>query len=238
MMYIKRCIGFIDDTSLNYVRKRYIIETEKYSDSQPRDDRGRWTDGGGSGASSGGNTLNENSKKPITPITDANIEKVSNISISGYTAEQCQFIQEQHKELLRYSRDNNQNKEVAFVFRKDFSDRTEHKGGNDRLDLGSSLIGKGTDLFVMHNHPKNSSYSTTDIDLFAGNDVIKTLTIVKNNGKVETLTKSASFDLSVFQKEYNRLYKKIVVTGSNTEKDKFVKTLLSKSKAGVIWNVG
>lgn len=50
MMYIKRCIGFIDDTSLNYVRKRYIIETEKYSDSQPRNDRGRWTDGGGSGS--------------------------------------------------------------------------------------------------------------------------------------------------------------------------------------------
>lgn len=140
--------------------------------------------------------------------------------------------------MLKYSRDNNGNKEVAFVFRSDFSDRTEHKGSENRLDLGNSLTGKGSGLFVMHNHPRNSSYSTTDIDLFAGNDVIKTLTIVKNNGKVETLTKGTSFNLSVFKKEYNRLYKKIVVTNTDAEKDKFVKTLLSKTKSGVIWNVG
>ncbi len=66
MMYIKRCVGFVDDTSLNYVRKRYIIETEKYSDSQPRDDRGRWTDGGGSGGFVSGATsgaLNPYSKR-------------------------------------------------------------------------------------------------------------------------------------------------------------------------------
>ena len=56
----------IDDTSLNYVRKRYIIETEKYSDSQPRNDRGRWTDGGGSGGFVSGATsgaLNPYSKR-------------------------------------------------------------------------------------------------------------------------------------------------------------------------------
>ena len=212
-----------------------IMDINKYGDSQPRDDHGRWTDGGGS---SGGSSLNENSKKPITEITDETIGKVPLISISGYSDEQCAFIQQQHKELLKYSRDNNGNKEVAFVFRSDFSDRTEHKGSENRLDLGNSLTGKGSGLFVMHNHPRNSSYSTTDIDLFAGNDVIKTLTIVKNNGKVETLTKGTSFNLSVFKKEYNRLYKKIVVTNTDAEKDKFVKTLLSKTKSGVIWNVG
>lgn len=216
-----------------------IIDISKYSDSQPRDDHGRWTDGGGgSSGSSGGGSLNENSsKKPITKITDEAIDKIPLVSITGYSDEQCAFIQRQHKELLKYSRDNNGNKEVAFVFRSDFSDRTEHKGSDDRLEFGTALNGKGKDLVVMHNHPRNSSYSTTDIDLFAGNDVIKTLTIVKNNGKVETLTKSTNFDLSVFQKEYNRLYKKIVITNTNAEKDRFVKTLLSKTKSGVIWNV-
>lgn len=212
-----------------------IININKYSDSQPRDDHGRGTDGGG--GSSGGSSLNENSKKPITKITDEAIEKVPLVSINGYSEEQCAFIQQQHKELLKYSRDDNDNKEVAFVFRSDFSDRTERKGSEDRLDFGTSLNGKGKDLIILHNHPRNSSYSTTDIDLFAGNDAVKTLTIVKNNGKVETLTKGANFDLSMFQKEYNRLYKKIVVTNTDAEKDKFVKTLLSKTKSGVIWNV-
>lgn len=221
--------------------KELIIEIEKYSDDQQRDDRGRWTDAGGgsSGGSSGsGSRLSEVSSKPITAITEQAIEKVPYINIDGFTNEQCKFIQEQHKELLQYARDNNSGNEVAFVFRNDLTDRNEVKGSADRLDLGKALVGKGTGLVVMHNHPRNSSYSTTDIDLFAGNNAIKTLTIVKNNGKVEILTKGANFDLSVFQKEYNRLYKKIVVSNTKGEKDKFVKTLLSKTKSGVIWNVG
>lgn len=192
----------------------------------------------GGGGSSGGASLGEHSKKPITEITDKAIDKVPYVAISGYSEEQCKKIQEQHKELLRFARDENGNKETAFVFRKDLSDRSEVKGTDDRLDLGGSMHGKGTDLIIMHNHPRNSSYSTTDIDFFTGNTDIKTLTIVKNNGKIETLAKGNNFNLSVFQKEYNRLYIKIVLTNTDAEKDKFVKTLLSKTKSGVIWNAG
>ena len=191
----------------------------------------------GGGGSSGGASLGEHIKKPITEITDKAIDKVPYVAISGYSEEQCKKIQEQHKELLRFARDENGNKETAFVFRKDLSDRSEVKGTDDRLDLGGSMHGKGTDLIIMHNHPRNSSYSTTDIDFFAGNSEVKTLTIAKNNGKIETLTKGDNFDLSVLQKEYNRLYSKIVLTGTDEEKDKFVKTLLTKTRSGVIWNV-
>ena len=211
-----------------------IIEIDKYSDDQPRDDHGRWTSGGGSG----GNSLSENSKKPITEITEKAIEKVPYVAISGYSEEQCKKIQEQHKNLLRFARDENGNKETAFVFRKDISDRSEIKGTDDRLDLGVSMHGKGTDLIVMHNHPRNSSYSTTDLDFFAGNTEIRTLTIVKNNGRIETLTKGENFNLSVFQKEYNQLYTKTVLTNTEAEKDKFVRTLLTKTRSGVIWSVG
>lgn len=193
---------------------------------------------GSTGGGSSGASLGEHSKKPITEITDKAIDKVSYVAISGYSEEQCKKIQEQHKELLRFARDENSNKETAFVFRKDLSDRSEVKGTDDRLDLGGNMHGKGTDLIIMHNHPRNSSYSTTDIDFFAGNTDIKTLTIVKNNGKIETLTKGNKFDLSVFQKEYNRLYTRIVLTDTDAEKDKFVKTLLTKTRSGVIWNVG
>ena len=57
----------------------------------------------------------EKQQKPITYITDEAIESVPNISIKGYSKEQCDYIQNQHKELLRYSLDNDNN-EVAFVF--------------------------------------------------------------------------------------------------------------------------
>ncbi len=179
--------------------------------------------------------INEKSKKPITKITDNAINNIKKVHITGYTDEQCVEIQKQHKELLEYSRNNNDNKEVSFVFRKDLTDREIFTGSDDKLEFGYALNGKGRDLIVLHNHPRNSSFSTTDIEFFSSNDSIKTLTIVKNNGKIEILTKSDMFDFSTFAKEYNRLYKKIVKSGTDSEKDKFVRSLLAKSKAGVIW---
>jgi hypothetical protein len=51
----------------------------------------------------------------------------------------------------------NSDKEAAFVFNDNFESRTKYKGSDDKLDFGSALY--GNNLFVMHNHPRNSSYS-------------------------------------------------------------------------------
>lgn len=183
----------------------------------------------------GSGIIRESSKpNPITEITDKAIESVPKVNIYGYTDEQCAMIQKQHKELLEYSRKNNENKEVAFVFDSSLESRKEFMGSDDKIDFGRSLY--GSDITVLHNHPRNSSYSVTDIIFFGDNSNVKTLTIVKNNGKVEYLTKSKEFDPSVFKLEYDRLYRKIVKTGTDSEKNKFVKNLLNKSKSGVIWS--
>ena len=159
------------------------------------------------GAKSG--IIRESSKqKPITEITDKAIESVPKVNISGYTDEQCAMIQKQHKELLEYSRKNNENKEVAFVFDCSLSNRKEYIGSDDVIEFGNDLIGK--DLVLLHNHPRNSSYSFNDIVEFFGNDSIKTLTIVKNNGKVETLTKIGSYDRLDLLKSLDRIKNDIV----------------------------
>jgi hypothetical protein len=153
--------------------------------------------------------IRESSKqKPITEITDKAIESVPKVNISGYTDEQCAMIQKQHKELLEYSRKNNENKEVAFVFDCSLSNRKEYIGSDDVIEFGNDLIGK--DLVLLHNHPRNSSYSFNDIVEFFGNDSIKTLTIVKNNGKVETLTKIGSYDRLDLLKSLDRIKNDIV----------------------------
>ncbi len=180
--------------------------------------------------------IEENSKKPITKITDKAIKRVPNVEIVGYTKEQCNEIQRQHRELLKYSRDKNESKEVAFVFRKNLSDKTKFFGKDDKLNFGTGLLGKGYDLIVMHNHPRNSSYSATDLVLFRDYKDVKTLTIVKNNGNVEYITKSENYDSQKFKLEYDRLYRKIVINNTDSENDKFVKTLLNKTKSGVIWS--
>jgi len=176
-------------------------------------------DGGGSYGSGAGKSIDNSVKsgiieengepKPITKITDKAIASVPKVKISGYTDEQCSKIQEQHKELLKYARDNNDCNEVAFVFDSSLQVRKEFKGSDDRLDFGQNFY--DSDLMIMHNHPRNSSYSFTDIVEFVGNERIKTLTIVKNNGNVETLSKLKDFDklslLRSLQKAENKVLK-------------------------------
>ena len=185
--------------------------------------------------SSKGDILKEESKKSITPITDKAIERVPKVDIDGYSEEQRVEIQKQHKGLLKFSKEQNDNKEVAFVFRDGLVDYKPFTGSDEKIDFGTYLETNGKNLTILHNHPRNSSYSMNDLDVFANKNV-RTITIVKNNGTVEYLTKTDDFDNNRFALECNRLYKKIVVKETDEEKDRFVKTLLNKSKAGVIWS--
>lgn len=183
-----------------------------------------------SGVASGG------SKSPITPITDKTINSVKNVKISGFSDEQNAYIQEQHKELLRYARDNNNSNEVAFVFRKGLTNKTVFTGNDDVIDFGNGLNGKGDGLFIMHNHPRNSSFSNIDILFFKDCDAVKTMTVIKNNGNIEYLVKSSEYDAVRFRLEYDRLKSKIIKNGTNAEYEKFIETLLRKSKSGIEWS--
>lgn len=172
--------------------------------------------------------INEQSKKNITVITDSSISKVPKVEINGYTSEQNAFIQEQHKELLRYAKDNNNSNEVAFVFRQDLTDRAIVKGTDKKLDITKALRGKGEGLFVMHNHPRNSSLSYDDVLEFFVSDEISTISIVKNNGLVEAATKLPNFDKKKAATTVARAVQKYVKTGTDAEYEKAVKNALIK----------
>lgn len=176
--------------------------------------------------------IKEKSKKPITPITDKAISRIPKVDIEGYTEEQCLEIQKQHKELLKFSKEQNDNKEVAFVLKNDVSKMITEpiKGTDEKIDFGSALQGK--DLFVMHNHPRNSSYSLNDIIEFIKNDSIKTFTIVKNDGNIEVLTKLKGYDRLSLLTELQRMGKKRIKTGSDSEYRKVIDKFLSKHQEG------
>lgn len=176
--------------------------------------------------------IKERSKKPITPITDKAISCIPKVDIEGYTEEQCLEIQKQHKELLKISKEQNDNKEVAFVLKNDVSKMITEpiKGTDEKIDFGSALQGK--DLFVMHNHPRNSSYSLNDIIEFIKNDSIKTFTIVKNDGNIEVLTKLKGYDRLSLLTELQRMEKKRIKTGSDSEYRKVIDKFLSKHQEG------
>lgn len=176
--------------------------------------------------------IKEKSKKPITPITDKAISRIPKVDIEGYTEEQCLEIQKQHKELLKFSKEQNENKEVAFVLKNDVSKMITEpiKGTDEKIDFGSALQGKA--LFVMHNHPRNSSYSLNDIIEFIKNDSIKTFTIVKNDGNIEVLTKLKGYDRLSLLTELQRMGKKRIKTGSDSEYRKVIDKFLSKHQEG------
>ncbi|MBP1535222.1 MAG: phage minor capsid protein [Ruminococcus sp.] len=177
--------------------------------------------------------INEKSNKPIIAITDSAIQNVQYVGIYGYTEEQSKAIQRQHKELLKIARDKNNNFEVALVL-------------NNNLEAGNPLFGRdndvefgllnGTNLTVLHNHPRGSGFSANDLKFFCQCDQVKTLTIVKNNGQVEYITKSESFDPKILSIEYARMHKKMIKRGTIDEYDKLINKLLITSKSGVIWN--
>ena len=149
------------------------------------------------------------------------------VKISGYTDEQCKTIQEQHKELLRYARDNNDSGEVAFVFREGLTDRKIVVGNDAEINLGQSTVGNGFNQFVMHNHPRGSSFSLLDVTEFLGNRGIKTISIVKNNGNVELLTKLGNIDPKESGLILSRLLKK-------HDTDKAIEKFLKKEE-GIEW---
>ena len=68
------------------------------------------------------------------------------------------------------------------------------------------------------------------------NDSIKTITIVKNSGNLETLTKIGEFSKLSLLRELKRLEKNSVKVGSDNEVNKAIEVFLVRNKELIIWN--
>ena len=87
----------------------------------------------------------------------------------------------------------------------------------------------------MHNHPRNSSYSDYDIQFFTTNANVKSLSIIKNNGNVEVISKTDSFTVDKMKTAYKRAFKKYVEQGTNEEIDKAIEYMLKKNGGILKW---
>ena len=177
--------------------------------------------------------IKEKSNKSVTLITDASIDNVPQIKIPGFSDEQSMIIQKYHKDLLRYSRKENECREVAFILDSNLNNIDKIEGGLDDVDISGVIRGK--DLFVLHNHPKNSSFSDLDIGTFISYDNIKAMSIVKNNGVVEIIKKSDNYTQQSAMIYLRRAYKKCVVTQTEKEIDTAIKTFLNKNGGCIEW---
>ena len=147
--------------------------------------------------------------KKITKITDATISRIPSAESAIYSKKDVDIINSQHKELLRFAMRNGNN-EVAFLLNAKLGKIGQYVGNETAVDLGNSVLGKGVNLFIMHNHPRNSGFSLGDLKTFLLGENIKTISIVKNNGGIELLTTTKNYDKKYSQIELMRHIKKYV----------------------------
>ena len=170
----------------------------------------------------------------VQPINDVSIRKVKTLKSGAYSEEQNQIIQAKHKELLEFARNNNPSGECAFILSPEFNNQVNCVGKTSSLDFSSreamNILNYSRELYVMHNHPKNSSFSANDIRFLMEHISVKTLSIVKHNGRVEQLTKSPSYAEEKARKKLRDIFSQYVVLGEDTEIDKAIKEFINSKE--------
>ena len=186
--------------------------------------------------------LSENTKRPITQITDSAINKVKCVKIDGYSDTQNVFIQQEHKRLLSLARSENSHCETAFIISNGNKCEAFEFGSDDRLPFSKpesqNALLYGSNLLVMHNHPRNGGFSATDVHFIFNAEKVKHLTIIKNSGNIEVLTKTDKFNYDSSQTELKRYFKKYVKSGTNAEYNKAISEFLkdnSKQGGMFVW---
>ena len=164
-------------------------------------------------------------KKPITVITDETVAKVPKVTPKTYSDDICDKIHQEHQKLLKTSMMENGSKEVAFILNSDMTGKRILHGTDDKIEFGAFY---GKDLFLMHNHPRNNSFSIDDVVEFFGENSLKSMSVVKNNGKIEVLTKLTEYDRIDLIRDLDRMVRKQVKTGSDAEYRAVVNKFLNK----------
>ena len=150
-------------------------------------------------------SVSDRGKGPITQITDSAIDSVPCVSVPGFTDEQNLQFQNLHKELLRTARKDNSCFETAFIVSNDLERKKVVFGTETEIFIPP--LSTGLNSWILHNHPRNSSFSTEDLAAltmpgYSG------ITIAKNNGGIEMLTKSTGCDTIKMQNDIRRISKK------------------------------
>lgn len=176
----------------------------------------------------------EGGKYKPQPVSDSGINAVQRVKLKTYNSISEDDLQEMHRDLLRYSRDNNNSQEVSFAYTKSFSNSNYKIALGDIDSVSVDVGGLGDRVFVMHNHPASSAYSLTDVDFFSNSSVVGGLSIVKHNGHIEVIEKTAAFDSERFGVLARRAYKNVDLNNQTMLNKATYKLLTDARREGLI----
>ena len=146
-------------------------------------------------------------------ITDQAIQKVPLVAPNGANHQTALFIQETHKELLRFAQKQNDSNEVACLLDLTANEKLPFVKGDQtsisiEADAGSFhwlRTRPKQSIMLCHNHPGLSYYSNQDINIFMSFDSIGAMSIVTNQGKVWYIAKRPAFDVDAAREEMKSL---------------------------------
>lgn len=173
--------------------------------------------------------LRQKNRGQKVAITDIAIQKVPLVAPNGADHQTAFFIQETHKELLRFAQKQNDSNEVACLLDLTTGEKLDFvKGDQISVDIEGDAASyhwlrhsPEKSLMLCHNHPGQSYFSDSDLVLFLEHGAIGTLSIVTNQGKVWTISKTQGYNFKTAFSEF----KKCVLT-SNGNNDKAIDCFL------------
>lgn len=173
--------------------------------------------------------LRQKNRGQKVAITDIAIQKVPLVAPNGADHQTAFFIQETHKELLRFAQKQNDSNEVACLLDLTTGEKLDFvKGDQISVDIERDAASyhwlrnsPEKSLMLCHNHPGQSYFSDSDLVLFLEHGAIGTLSIVTNQGKVWTISKTQGYNFKTAFSEF----KKCILT-SNGNHDKAIDSFL------------
>ena len=184
-----------------------------------------------------GNVLGElQGRGKKTTITQKTIDELAEVKFPGFTTRENSLIQQRYRELLAYSRDHNNSNEVSFVLSKNLIDKVIEKGTGENVFFGDRSIYKimtESGLVILHNHPRNTTFSQLDLENLIAFDNVTAVSLVTNKGHVEMLKKTSQYDKIRVNKIMEDVFRELKVKSVTYEQ--VVISLLSElEKQGVL----
>lgn len=174
--------------------------------------------------------LRQKNRGQKVAITDIAIQKVPLVAPNGADHQTAFFIQETHKELLRFAQKQNDSNEVACLLDLTTGEKLDFvKGDQISVDIERDAASyhwlrnsPEKSLMLCHNHPGQSYFSDSDLVLFLEHGAIGTLSIVTNQGKVWTISKTQGYN---FKTAFSEFKKCILASNGNHDNaiDSFLK---------------
>lgn len=153
-------------------------------------------------AARSGHSLQQKNRGKKVAITDIAVNKVPKVSFGNISDEMAGTVQQAHKDLLKFSKEQNDSNEVAGLLDLRTGEKNPFvKGDSASVNIEADATSyhwlrtmPEKSIMLMHNHPGQSYFSMNDIRLFLAYDAIGTMSIVTNQGTVWAISKTEKFN--------------------------------------------